>query len=310
MSKIRLLTHIADTDGIFPVILGKLIFGELEYDLLQVDEVDDKVKEILPIIDTYDHIYITDLNISKTLAQTIEQNESYKNKITILDHHIGKIEMNDFSFITVVDTNEAGIKQCGTSLFHQYLIEHYDKPILHTPCILTMVDYIRKVDTWTWQDQRESIWISRLFDIFGIDYFINHFYEYVKTHETFSYDQKDIYLLEVEEIRIQNYIEKVKEDIIPVTIAGYHVGVLFAEQYASEVGNALSTMYQDTYDLIAMIKMRTGRISYRAIKEDVDLTIFSQKFGGNGHKHAAGSPVPEFLKEKIIQMIYSESNVL
>ncbi len=303
MSKIKLLTH-TDLDGIFPVILGKLVFKEIEYDLLQVDEVDDKVKEILPIIDTYEHIYITDLNISKSLAEIIEQNVNYKNKITILDHHIGKIEMNQFSFITVIDTDETGTKQSGTSLFHQYLIKHYDTPILHTPCILTMVDYIRKVDTWTWQDNKQSIWISRLLGIFGEDYFINHFYEYAKTHETFEYEQKDIYLLEVEEIRIQNYIEKVKKDIIPVSIAGYQVGVLFIEQYTSEVGNALATMYQDTYDIIAMVKMRIGRIGYRAIKENVDLTIFSQKFGGNGHKHAAGSSVPSLLKQEIIEKIY------
>lgn len=304
MSKIRLLTHIADSDGLFPVILARLVFGEIEYDLLQVDEVDDKLKEILPIIESYDHIYITDLNISRELAEYIEQDEKYKNKITILDHHIGKIDMNDFSFITVEDTNSNGVKQCGTSLFHQYLVKYYDQPILHTPCILTLVDYIRKLDTWTWQDEPKAQWIGRLVDIFGGDYFIEHYLEYVRTHETFSYEEKDIYLLEVEDKRIQNYIEKVKDDIISVQISDYQVGVLFIEQYASEVGNALAEMFRDRFDVIAMIKMRTGRISYRAVKEEIDLIIFSKKFGGNGHKHAAGSPIPGLLKEQMIQSIF------
>lgn len=310
MSKIRLLTHIADTDGLFPVILAQLVFGEIDYDLLQIEEVDDKVNEILPIIEQYNQVYITDLNISKELAQVIEENPIYRKRITIIDHHIGKIDMNDFSFITVIDQDEQGIKQSATSLFYQYLIEHYDIPILHKPCILTLVEYIRKVDTWTWQDVPESMWIARLLDIFGAHYFLEHYLEYVKTHDTFEYEQKDLYLLEVEDIRIHNYIEMVKEEIIPVKIDGYHVGVLFSDRYTSDVGNALATMYQDTYDLIAMIKMRTGRISYRAVKSEVDLTVFAKKYGGNGHKHAAGSAVPESLKQEIIATIYPGSEVL
>ncbi len=310
MSKIRLLTHIADVDGLFPVILSQLVFGEIEYDLLQVDEVDDKVKEILPNIEQYDQVYITDLNISRELAEVIDQNPNYQKKITIIDHHIGKIDMNDFSFITVIDQDEQRNKQSATSLFYQYLIKYYDIPILHKSCITTLVEYIRKVDTWTWQDDSKSMWISRLKDIFGPDYFLEHYLEYVKTHDNFEYEQRDIYLLEVEDIRIQNYIEKVKDEIIPVRIDGYRVGILFSDQYASDVGNALATMYQDTYDFIAMIKMRTGKVSYRAVKDNVDLTLFAQKYGGNGHKHAAGSRIPEFIREKIIQMIYPESEIL
>lgn len=310
MSKIRLLTHIADVDGLFPVILSKLVFDEMEYDLLQVDEVDDKVKEILPNIEQYDQVYITDLNISRNLAEVIEQNSIYQKKIVIIDHHIGKIDMNEFSFITVIDQDKSGNKQSATSLFYQYLITNYDISILHKPCIKTLVDYIRKVDTWTWQDTPKSMWISRLLDIFGPDYFLEHYLEYVKTHDVFEYERKDVYLLEVEDIRIRNYIEKVKNEIILVTIDGYQVGVLFSELYASDVGNALSTMYRDTYDFIAMIKMRTGKVSYRAVKDNVDLTLFAQKYGGNGHKHAAGSKIPESIKEKIIQMIYPESEIL
>ncbi len=310
MSKIRLLTHIADPDGAFPVILSKLVFEDLEYDLLEVNEVDDKVKELLPIIEQYDQVFIVDLNISRYLAEEIEQNAGYKNKIHVIDHHIGKMDMNDYSFIQVVDEDESGIKQSGTSLYYQYLLKNYDKLILHKPCIQTLVEYIRRVDTWTWQELPEAKGISGLFGIFGIDYFIEHYYEYVKDHDTFSYDDKDLYLLEVENLQIQNYINKVKDDIIPVKVDHYCIGVLFSDRYTSDVGNALAEMYQDTYDFIAMIKLRTKNISYRAIKDNVDLTVFAQKYGGNGHKHAAGSPIPDTVQTNIIHEIFIGSEVL
>lgn len=310
MYKIRLLTHIADPDGAFPVILSKLVFQNLEYDLLQVDEVDDKVKEILPIIEQYDYVYIVDLNISKELAQTIEQNEIYKQKIRVIDHHFGKMDMNQFSFIEVVDIDEIGIKQSGTSLYLKNLTQNFDTPILHKPCIQTLVDYIRRIDTWTWQELPEAKGISSLFNIFGVDYFIEHYYTYVKEHDTFSYDDKDLYLLEVENIQIQNYINKVKDDIIPVKVDGYYVGVLFSDRYTSDVGNALAEMYKDTYDFIAMIKLRTKNISYRAVKDNIDLTVFTQKYGGNGHKHAAGSPIPDMVPTNIIHEIFPGSEVL
>ena len=310
MSKVKLFTHISDPDGAFPVVLSKLVFSELEYDLLEIAEVDGKVREILPIIESYDQIFIVDLNISRELAEEIEKNPIYQKKFHIIDHHIGKIDMNDFSFINVVDQDEHGIKQCGTSLYHQYLMKHYDLPILHTSCVETLVEYVRRLDTWTWQDLPESKGIGSLFGIFGIEYFIDYFYKYVKEHDTFTYDPKDLYLLEVEQIRIKNYIEKVKEDVIPVKVGEYHVGVLFSDRYVSDVGNDLAETYRDTYDFIAMIKLRTGKISYRAVKDDIDLTIFAQQYGGNGHQHAAGSPISETVKNDIIRAIYPGSEVL
>lgn len=309
MSKIKLITHISDEDGLFPVILSRLVFEEVEYDLAKVDEADEKLKQTLSHLNDYDHVYVTDLNISRELAFEIENNVDYKNHITIIDHHIGKIDMNDFSFIHVVDTDSKGIKQSGTSLYYQYLLKNFEEPKLRKPCIVTLVNYIRKLDTWTWQDEPESKWIGNLLDIFGKDYFIEHFYQYVLEHDTFTYEEKDLYLLEVEEIRIQNYIEKKKEEIFPITIANYHIGVVFTERYTSEVGHALAEMYRDTYDFIALIKIATNHVSYRAVKDDVDLTVFSKKYGGNGHKHAAGNPVPEQLRFKIIKEIFPESEL-
>lgn len=308
MSKIKLITH-TDEDGLFPVILSKLVFPDLEYVLANVDEVEEKVKETLEHIEDYEHVYVTDLNITRELAQKIEDNPTYKDHITIIDHHLGKMDMNDFSFITVIDTDLNGVKQSATSLFYAYLLQNFEQPKLHTSCVKKLVEYVRKLDTWTWQDEPKSKWIGNLLDIFGRDYFISHFYQYILEHDTFEFEEKDIYLIEVEQLRIQNYIEKKKEEIFPIDTMGYHIGVIFSDRYTSEVGNALSEMYRDTYDLIAMIKMSKGHVSYRAVKDEVDLTVFSKKLGGNGHKHAAGSPVAEQLIKELVQKIFAESEI-
>ena len=77
-----IISHIADPDGVTPIILSKLVFEEFDYILSENKDVNDNVKNNL---DKYDFIYVVDLNISEELADFIEEN--YKEKIMIIDHH-------------------------------------------------------------------------------------------------------------------------------------------------------------------------------------------------------------------------------
>jgi oligoribonuclease NrnB/cAMP/cGMP phosphodiesterase (DHH superfamily) len=76
--------------------------------------------------------------------------------------------------------------------------------------------------------------------------------------------------------------------IIPYNIAGYPAGVIFTDQYVSELGNRLSTMNPD-YDLIVMIG--GDSISYRTTKENIDCGQIAKLVGGGGHPKAAGSEI-------------------
>src|SRR5574344_2917825 len=120
MNKILLITHKADLDGAMPIILAKLVFDNVEDISVELNEVDETLKNKLNNINDYDKIYITDLNVSKEMAEMIDHNELYKNKIEIYDHHISAIELNKYSFDNLV-VEKDNKKECGTSLFHKHL---------------------------------------------------------------------------------------------------------------------------------------------------------------------------------------------
>ena len=75
--KYLLISHVADEDGITPVILSKLVFKNIDFVLTEPREVD---KSYLDNVDNYDFVYITDLNVSPELALKINEDESLKCK--------------------------------------------------------------------------------------------------------------------------------------------------------------------------------------------------------------------------------------
>lgn len=302
--KILLFSHIADCDGITPVILSKLVFEEVDYILLD-NPVDEQFRKIVKEKDVskYDLIFMTDLCISSDIVNELE--EEFKNKFLIFDHHIANLKMNQYDFITVMD-EENDRKQCGTSLYYQYLLKHYPNQSLRKKVTETFVNLVRLGDTWTWQKENnvEAIYLADYLAMVGVEAYISYFYHFIEENEEFFFEEKLKYLFEIEEKRKQNYIEEKDQQIISVTIKPYHIGVVFAENYRSSVGNALATKYKDQYDFIIIVNVCRS-ISYRGVK-DINLSDFATLYGGKGHLNAAGSPLPKNLRESIIKQIFKE----
>ncbi len=154
----------------------------------------------------------------------------------------------------------------------------------------------------------EATWISNLLGIYGINYYIDFYYQFCLKETHFSFDEKQKYLLEIERIRIENYIEKKEQQIIPVSLNGYHVGIVFAELYRSELGNRMAEKYQNEYDFIAVVNISRS-VSYRGVK-DIDLSEFAKLYGGAGHKQAAGSSLPKNLLNDIIKLIFIDGKIM
>ena len=58
------------------------------------------------------------------------------------------------------------------------------------------------------------------------------------------------------------------------------------------------------YNLIIIINFNR-HISFRGIK-DIDISVFAEKYGGGGHPKACAMPLPNDIKEKIIEEIFNE----
>ena len=298
---ILIFSHIADCDGITPIILSKLCFNNVDYKLLD-NPIDKDFLEYVNNNDfsKYDYIYMTDLCVSE---ETIKQlDDSFLSKFKIFDHHIGNIDMNKYDFIQVID-EENGIKQSGTSLYYNYLINNFNNGLLNKNSTKMLVDLVRQGDTWTFKDN-DAVYIADYLALVGIEEYINYFINFIKNNDEFYFEDKLKFLFEVEDRKRKLYIEEKEQQIIDIYIKPYNIGVVFAESYRSSLGNALATKYIDKYDFIIVINVSRS-ISYRGVK-DINLSDFASIYGGKGHKLAAGSPLPIKLRENIIKLIFND----
>jgi oligoribonuclease NrnB/cAMP/cGMP phosphodiesterase (DHH superfamily) len=168
------------------------------------------------------------------------------------------------------------------------------------------VNLVREYDTWEWvkTDNQDAKKLAHLFDLYGRDYFIDRYLKFFQEHDDFFFEEKEQFLLEIEQRNIDNYIEDKKQYVIPITLLNQKAGLVFATKYRSELGNALARHFESIYDFIVIINIEHG-ISYRGIK-DVDLNKVANVFGGKGHINSSGSPLPDNIQETMAKLIFGD----
>lgn len=302
------LSHIADLDGITPIILMNLINENFEYKLFEVDQLSDFILNNIDncFFDKYDNIFIIDLGITRECADKIK-NSKYKEKFRLFDHHESNYYLNNYEFAEVIEEVN-NFKECGTTLFFNYLVNEYDKLILTKNSVLNFVELVRENDTWQFTELKEDAMnLNALFSFYGKETFIDTYTEFLKNNDTFYFNKTELIILKSLNRKMEEYLEKMKNNILFRNIDGYKVGVVFAEKYASVLGNYLAQLYSDKIDFVCIINL-TRHISLRSIKEDKPVNKFACNHGGGGHPLASGMPFPNNLKDKIIDYIFGEDN--
>ena len=301
-----LLSHIADLDGITPIILMNLINEEFEYELFDVHDLDNFIFDNLDTdyFDKYEKVYITDLGVSEKCAKKII-NSKYKNKFRLFDHHESRSYLNDYDF--AIEKEEIdGFKVCGTTLFFDYLVNEYNNPILKKESVLTFVELVRENDTWQFTEFKEdSMNLSALFDFYGKETYIDIYTEFLKNNDKFYFNKTELIILKSLNREKDEYLKLMEEKTIFRNIKGYNIGIVFAEKYRSKLGNHLAHIYKDKVDFICIINL-ARHISLRGIKENKPVNKFAELYDGGGHPLAAAMPFKEEIKEKIIDIIFGE----
>lgn len=299
-TKLLLITHVADEDGITPIILSKFVYKNVDTILLNPGEVDDILMEN---IDKYDLIHITDLSITEDLAQKIEEKEEYKNKIKVFDHHATALYLNNYSFAKVI-VEENGKKECATSIYYKYLLSISKNEILKKKVTKQLVNVVRLVDTYDFKTEKDkkALNLDYLFEILGRENYVEYFTEFIKNNETFEYNEKEKLLIKLEKDRVDNYIKQKEKEIMFAKIDNYEVAVVFAESNSSQIGHYLTEKYDIDFAIIINI---SKSISYRG-NDKVDLSLFAKEYNGGGHKNASGSPLPKEIQKEITKKIFKK----
>lgn len=292
--KQALITHIADPDGAFPIVLANLVLDDITSYSVDVLEVDETLKKI---IDDYDHIYIVDLCMSDLMAEYIYENNI--TKIEVYDHHESRSHLNKYSFIHEIDERN-NRKECGSTLFYEHLTKITNNEILNKESLKKMLELVRMEDTFDFNETDKDLAFdfAKLYDIYGRDRFITNITKFIKENDTFYFTDIDKVLLEIEKEKENKYVKDKLSHMLKATIDGVKVGIVFAEKNRSIIGNKMCELNEDI-DVSIVVNVDRS-FSYRS-KKDVDTTKLSCKYGGGGHFHASGSPLKDDLQKHIIE---------
>ena len=292
-------------DGTSCGILGRLAFGDdIDIKYTSPNKINNDIKKYIDNKDyeNYEITFITDLSVNEENAERIHNSVDNPDKIPffIIDHHETAEWLNKYHWCRVEVEGEK--VNCGASLFYDYLIEK--KYLQDSINLYQFIELARKYDTWIWKKENNiepKLWNDLMY-IIGREDFIESTIDKIKFSYTkgtlLQLTQNEREMIEYNQKKIDKYIEMKAKNIINMNVFQYNAGIVFAEQYFSELGDKLGETFPE-FDLIAMINMSTQTISYRTQRDDVNLGDIAKKLGGGGHQKAAGSPInniEDFLK--------------
>jgi|HigsolmetaAR206D_1030411.scaffolds.fasta_scaffold00120_47 oligoribonuclease NrnB/cAMP/cGMP phosphodiesterase (DHH superfamily) len=326
---IVLISH-TDLDGYgSEIVLRALGYNPTVYHL-ENQEVDGFLRRYLD--DMLDHkkeipaaLFLTDLSPNEENAEKLNllHRQGLKH-MYLFDHHQTALSLNQYSWALVLPESNDGVKQCGTSLFYCFLAENmgikldeYSKLILDR-----VVELIRLYDTWEWEKEgvQEAKDLNTLFYLEGPDLFISNRLAHINDRSLKYEHFKEPWLphegdlLEIENNRMARYLKNKEQEMI--TITGFFTdeygipltaGVVQADQYISELGHYLCNTHPEI-DFALMLMLTKNKVSFRAVKEHINLIPIVKRYGGGGHKHAAGCDFIHLGKE-FLDVLYDHVKI-
>ena len=184
------------------------------------------------------------------------------------------------------------------------IYQYLDKDRLKKDNIIEFVEIVRQYDTWEWNtiynNEVPKKWNDLLY-LYGKKRFTEKIVKMLESKNNLDFTKIDLLLLELEKEKKERYFETKEKEMIEKNIQGYHVGIVFAEQHRSELGNYLANKY-NKLDFIILIGSQS--ISYRGIRDNIDLGLFAKQFGGGGHPKASGSQIDREKQKKYIEILF------
>lgn len=313
--KLKLFTH-NDLDGVANVILAKQlieygIYDELDYETCNYKDINERVLKYLETPEDNTDLIITDISVNEEVAEILDKTNIKKQ---LFDHHATALNLNKYSWCKVetirkdsvsID-NPDGFKISATNIFFNTIVQpqlilKWNREQAFT--ITEFVFLVDEYDTWAWESN-ETIEAKRLNDLLyikGIEKFIENITE--KINEGLElFDENDNTLLDRKQMLIDYYILKKEKEMITIDIENLKAGVVYAEEYISELASQILKINKD---LDIMIVINGNQISFRTRKDNVNVAKLAQKYGGGGHFKASGCTFTDEMKKRAFNSIFN-----
>lgn len=307
--KVRLFTH-NDLDGYANYIIARCYFKKenifVEY--CNYDNIDNRIEHFMnTIYYKVDYVFITDISIQQeNLAKKMETCNLLFDDVVVklIDHHPYANYLNQYSFANV-QTEKNGELICASMLFYEYLTQELGFP--RNEILEQWLKLVNDYDTWLWEDKYNyelpKHW-NELFYLYDRNMFIDNVLSKIN-RKNIEFSKTDSLLLDIEHGKQNAYIKTRIKNAIEKKIQGRKCIIAFAEQYTNELTTALYENYPNSEIQIVI----TGKnISYRVRNKslNIDLNEFANKFGGGGHPNAAGSSIPDSIREEYLKLLFLE----
>lgn len=298
---IKLFTD-SDLDGLGCGVLAKLAFKQkADVSYCTYRNLNQRVTEFIGNPEyNNEQVYITDLAVNDQVEKRLAERHNAGYHIQVIDHHVTALHFNNYPWGSVQVEYEDKRKTSATSLFYDFLVSN--NHLQPTKAIDAFVDLVRQYDTWEW-DANNNLLAKKLNDLFGMfgrDRLEGEVLERLKSnHKTFKLTDNEEMILDIEEKKIERYINSKSRQTVQTFIDNYCIGIVHSEQYHSELGNALNKKYPHL-DMITIVNGGTKKMGFRTIHDHVDVSAFAGKFGGGGHPKASGCELNDETFEKFV----------
>ncbi len=256
----------------------------------------------------YDKIFVTDLWLEEPTLSKIASDEQLKDKFFVFDHHKSALEENPnrYPFTTIRISNEQGLCS-GTSLFYEYLIDNgFIDSNIHR--IHEFSELTRKYDTWEWKTKYNDPMpheLTLLFDSVGYDDYIKLMFEKLSNpvDGKFQFSELERMLIDNKIRQVQEKLSNYAKKVYYREVLGLKAGIVFIDY---EYRNDLAEYFRQNnfvMDFAMLIALDSGTISYRNIKNNVNVRLIAEATGGKEHDKATASPISEDQKRELIRIL-------
>lgn len=261
----------------------------------------------------YDKVFITDISVNEDVAHLI--NEYGQGKFTLIDHHINESTEHLNKYDWCILQGEKEDELCSaTWLVWKYFVTK-DKS-LDNEFMKNIVTAIDRYDTWLWETKYNHYQLSKqlnnLYYEIGRDRLYQAMIEQEEVNNTFILTDTLQFILDIRADKYSKTLENSNRYMERIELDGYNIGVVYASQFVSELGNDLANLNDDV-DFIMLVNLNFGTISLRGIKENIHLgnwaKEFSEKLGynGAGHSQSAGISIGYTKRNEILKNILTKN---
>lgn len=283
-SKILVISHIADIDGMGSVILANKFYGAVDYILCDIGNLVDALKRIEN--KEYDIIYICDLSFVSDAVSYINDHSYLIEKIKHFDHHSSRIDDTTPSYANyVLELN--GIKTSATELFYNYLISLNNE--FKSKFYDEFVEGIRANDTWDMNGDFElGRKLASIHAILGSNPFIEMVLS-LDANQGFVLPKVYLDFIKADQDKMDSYIKNANKNLCISEYNGMKIGVSITEQYRSVLGDEICKLNPEIV-FILIINFNRMSCSLRTTRDDIHLGEICKEFhhDGGGHRKAAG----------------------